>query len=97
MDGWRDFLFLCSECESPQQLEELFALFLTLEEKEDIGKRVLLVKHLMDKKLSQREIAGKYKVSIAKITRGSNALKIIKRELKEFITRCFTKSAKKPS
>ncbi|MBP9841333.1 MAG: trp operon repressor [Simkaniaceae bacterium] len=91
MTGWEDFLFLCSECTTSHQLDELFSLFLTLEEKEDIGKRVLLVKNLMAKKLSQRDIAQKCHVSIAKITRGSNALKMISQGLKEFISRCFNK------
>ncbi len=91
MTGWEDFLFLCSKCKNTKQLQELFDLFLTLEEKADINKRVLLVKHLMEEKLSQREISEKYQVSIAKITRGSNALKTIKKELREFIARCFRK------
>ena len=91
MTGWKDFLYLCSECRSSGELEELLNLFLTLEEKEAVGKRVLIIKHLMEEKLTQREIAAKYQVSIAKITRGSNALKIIKTALKEFLSRCFNK------
>jgi TrpR family trp operon transcriptional repressor len=74
-DGWRRFVRLCSQCKNPEELEEILDLFLTLEEKEDLSKRYLIVKALLDEKLTQREIASGLHVSISKITRGSNALK----------------------
>lgn len=81
-DGWRAFIELCSRFKG-EELSELFDLFLTLEEKEDIGKRFQILKALIKEKLTQREIAEKQKVSISKITRGSNALKIISKDLRE--------------
>lgn len=76
-DGWRKFLELCSMIQSPKEFERLFNLFLTIEEKETLSSRFLIIKALLEEKLTQREIAETYKVSIAQITRGSNALKII--------------------
>jgi TrpR family transcriptional regulator, trp operon repressor len=80
--GWEGFLQLCANIQSPETLKEVFDLFFTLEEKETFAARYLVVKALLDSKLSQREIASELKVSIAQITRGSNALKIISPKLK---------------
>lgn len=83
VDGWRAFIKLCSHFKTNEELKELFDLFLTLEEKEDVAKRFRILKALLDEKLTQREIAEKLGVSISKITRGSNALKIISSQLRE--------------
>jgi TrpR family trp operon transcriptional repressor len=82
-DGWRAFIELCSHFKKIGELRELFDLFFTLEEKEDVAKRFSILKALLEENLTQREIAEKLGVSISKITRGSNALKIISSHLKE--------------
>ena len=82
-DGWRAFIKLCGQFNHPEELEELFDLFFTHEEKEALSKRHDLVKALLDEGMTQREIAERLEVSISKITRGSNALKIISNKLKE--------------
>jgi len=84
-DGWWLFLKLCSLMRTEKELNELFGLLLTLEEKEDCAGRALIIKDLLKEEKSQREIADDLNVSIAKITRGSNALKIISPELREFL------------
>jgi TrpR family trp operon transcriptional repressor len=76
-DGWWGFLTLCSKIKSPEEFKRFFDLFLTMEEKETIGRRFLIIKALQDGQLTQREIADQFAVSISQITRGSNALKII--------------------
>jgi TrpR family trp operon transcriptional repressor len=81
-EGWQDFLRLCATIQSPEEFNQLFNLFLTIEEKETLASRYLIIKALLGENLTQREIAEQYKVSIAQITRGSNALKIISPELK---------------
>lgn len=82
-EGWQDFLVLCSQIDSSEELNLLFDLFFTIEEKETLTSRYLVIKTLLAGKHTQREIAEIYKVSIAQITRGSNALKIVSPELKE--------------
>ena len=84
-EGWQDFLKLCSKIDSVEELSELFDLFFTIEEKETLASRYLIIKSLVEGKHTQREIAEKSKVSIAQITRGSNALKIISSKLKELL------------
>ena len=81
-DGWRGFLSLCSEAESPEKLSELLWLFLTPEERKDIATRYLIVRELVRGKKTQREMAKDLGVSIAKITRGSNFLKMISKDLR---------------
>lgn len=84
-DGWRGFLSLCSKAESPRRLDELLWLFLTLEERKDIATRYLIVRELVQGKKTQREMAKELGVSIAKITRGSNFLKIISKDLRRLL------------
>lgn len=81
--GWQEFLELCAKIRSPDELREVFDLFMTIEEKETLSSRYLIIKALVEGELTQREIADVFKVSIAQITRGSNALKIISPKLKE--------------
>lgn len=83
--GWQEFLKLCSEINSPKEFAEFFDLFLTIEEKETLASRYLIIKAMLEGDLTQREIAETHKVSIAQITRGSNALKIISPELKDIL------------
>lgn len=75
IDGWRSFLKLCRAAKGEKELDELFWLLLTPEERKDISTRILIVKELVRGEKTQRQIAKDLKVSIAKITRGSNFLK----------------------
>ncbi len=82
-DGWQEFLKLCIQIKNTSEFNEFFDLFLTIEEKETLASRFLIIKSMLEGKLTQREISEKHKVSIAQITRGSNALKIISPKLRE--------------
>jgi TrpR family transcriptional regulator, trp operon repressor len=83
--GWLDFLELCSKIKNPENFNRFFELFLTIEERENIASRYLIIKALLEGKITQRELAETHKVSIAQITRGSNALKTIDSEFKKFL------------
>jgi len=74
--AWQKFIHLCAQCKTKQQLNDLFAVFLTMAEQEDIAARYTILTQLLKNKKPQRAIAKELKVSIAKITRGSNAIKI---------------------
>lgn len=86
-DGWNPFLELLTKVGQPEKMKLLMDLFLTIEEKETIASRYLIVKALLEGKLTQREISDQFGVSISQITRGSNALKIIDAELKSFLNK----------
>ena len=79
--GINGFIDLCLHCKDRKSLETILDVFLTQEEKSDIADRYLIVRELLKQEYSQRDIAKKFDVSIAKITRGSNELKRIKPEL----------------
>ena len=83
--SWKQFLELCDELSSHKELDPFFDLFLTIEERETLASRYLIIRALLEGKLTQREIAEKYKISISQITRGSNALKIISPKLKKLL------------
>lgn len=83
--GWSQFLTLCRASESTHQLDQLFSLLFTLEEKDQLAMRVQLVRELLRGEKTQRQISQDLKISIAKITRGSNALKTVDEALKSFI------------
>lgn len=83
--GWKDFLTLFSQVNAPELLDELCGLLFTLEEKEQLALRVELVKELIQGQKTQRDISRDLNISIAKITRGSNALKIVSDPLKDYI------------
>lgn len=88
-EGWLKFLDLCAKMKGPADFNNLFALFLTYEERETMASRYLIVKALLEEELTQREIAEQYGVSIAQITRGSNALKITSQEFRKKLKRKF--------
>lgn len=96
-EGWNEFLELCSKIRTPEEFKEFFDLFMTIEEKGTLASRYRIIKALLDDELTQREIAEKFKVSIAQITRGSNALKIISVSLENALKSKLkkTKHAKK--
>ncbi len=81
-EGWLDFIQLCTKIKSADEFQELFDLFFTIEEKETLASRFLIIKALLAEALTQREIAETHKMSIAQITRGSNAMKIISPEMR---------------
>lgn len=83
--GWDTFLALCSKLQSKKELDRFFDLFLTIEEKNLLSSRTLIIKELLEDKLTQREIAKIHQVSIAQITRGSNALKRMDPATKKFL------------
>lgn len=76
-DGWRGFKALLAHIESDKDLEAFFALFLTHKEREEIAGRYLIVRDLVQGELTQRAIAKAHGISIANVSRGSNALKTI--------------------
>ena len=84
-EGWRCFLNWCSATQDKALLTELFDCLLTPEEKESIETRCLIVQALLDQEKPQRQISEDLKVSIAKITRGSNQLKRISEKLKKYL------------
>lgn len=83
--GWQEFLSLCHKTKTTQTLDKLLRLYLTQEEVQAISMRDLIVRELLKGEKTQREMAKTLHVSIAKITRGSNSLKLIDEDLKQLL------------
>ena len=83
--GWWRCLALCAEQNTPEEMDTLFNLLLTIEERKDIADRYLIIRDLLKAEKTQREMAADLQVSIAKITRGSNSLKTIGENLRNFL------------
>lgn len=83
--GWNQFLHWCQQIEDEKQLNALFELVLTPEERSDIATRCQIIKELLIQEVNQRDISKNLNVSIAKITRGSNELKRTKAEIIEYV------------
>ena len=83
--GWDGFIELCCKIQDKQELSNLLDFLFTIEEKEHLTSRILLVRELLRRKKTQREIAKDLNVSIAKITRGSNALKQMPEQVKQLL------------
>lgn len=89
-DGWRKFLELMAEESDLARLEELSRLLFTAEERDAISKRIRIIEELLKEEKTQREIAADFHLSIAKITRGSNALKEISPKMKRVLKKKLT-------
>jgi len=65
--------------------DELLELLCTINELEQINARIEIIRGLVKGKETQRELAQRLNLSIAKITRGSNELKRMSPRLLEFL------------
>ncbi len=83
---WEQFIQLCAQLKTPKQFSDFFNLCLTRAEQEDIAVRYGIIQALLSGGKSQRDIAKRLGVSIAKITRGSNALRIADQKIKKLFT-----------
>lgn len=84
--GWQGFLALCLKARSAEDLDKIFRLHLTQEEQQAVAMRYLIVRELIKGEKTQRDMARDLHVSIAKITRGSNSVKLIDQRLRDLIT-----------
>ncbi len=75
---------------SKQLSYELFLFLFTSQELEQLTARFEIVQSLVQAKKTQREIAAELGLSIAKITRGSNELKRISKDLKAYLGDYFS-------
>ncbi len=87
--AFKQFIDLALTEKDPQLSIDLFDLFFTPEEKNDFATRYLIIKMLLQQEKTQREIAKELKVSISKITRGSNELKRMSPKLLDYLREKF--------
>ena len=74
---WVQVIKLLQRQQDAQTLQALMEVLLTREEREAVGTRLAIMRALLAANESQREIARRIGVSIAKVTRCSNFLKTL--------------------
>ena len=85
--GLIKFIQLCQKTKDESKLMAIFELFFTPEEQIDLANRYNIIQALIENKQTQREMAKELKVSIAKITRGSNELKRVDETLLVYLAK----------
>ena len=83
---WSAFMNLCLKVKTKKEFVELFDCMLTAAEIEDIAARHAILHALLQGKHTQRELSKNLQISIAKITRCSNALRITDPKIKKLLT-----------
>lgn len=86
-EGWWQFLTAFASINDAETLNAFMHLFLTMEERTSVADRYRIIRELVKGEKTQRQIAADLNVSIAKITRGSNSLKIIDESLKTLLVK----------
>lgn len=81
---WRSFVKLCAAL-SETELDKMFNLFMTAAERDDIADRYIILKAMLNTAKTHREIAADYNISLAKVSRGSNAIKTAQEYYPEII------------
>lgn len=84
-DAWQQLVELIFNIDDKEKLNEILHVFLTISERETIQDRFALIQSLLTTKQTQREISKNLKISITKVTMGSNALKVIDDDLKALL------------
>ncbi|QGM80833.1 trp operon repressor [Otariodibacter oris] len=83
---WQRFIDLLKQSVVEDRVEELLSMLLTTDERSSLGLRVQIIDALLNGQDSQREIQQQLNTSAATITRGSNMLKTIEPEIRDWIS-----------
>ncbi|MEM7403077.1 MAG: trp operon repressor [Myxococcota bacterium] len=93
--GWNQLVQLLLQVQDEQHMNELLRLLLTFNERESLANRYRIVQELLCSHKPQRQIVKELRVSIAKVTAGSNGLKHISGSLKQLLQQQMTTATAK--
>jgi len=88
---WKKLVQLFLKAKNEEKMNALLHALLTISERESLVDRYRIIRELLLSEKPQREISEDLKVSIAKITAGSNELKRTTDEFKTFLQRSMKK------
>lgn len=91
---WQAVLELLKKAYQDHREEDMLTLLLTSDECETLATRVKIIEELLRGSINQRELKNQLGTGIATITRGSNSLKTLSPEFKEWLTRNICSSTK---
>jgi TrpR family trp operon transcriptional repressor len=89
MNEIKKIIALITKAPTESMRLELAQLLFTADELSQLEARYAIIKSLFEKEESQRELAARLGLSIAKITRGSHALRRISPKLRVYLGEFF--------
>ncbi|KGQ33872.1 Trp operon repressor [Gallibacterium anatis] len=85
LDRWQELITFLRQGFASGKEQEVLMMLLTPDERDSLGLRLQIVKQLLEKKSSQREIQQNLNTSVATITRGSNLIKSIEPDFLQWV------------
>ncbi|MDA3979215.1 trp operon repressor [Gallibacterium sp. AGMB14963] len=85
LEQWQQVLDFLKNGFTEGKEQEMLMMLLTPDERDSLGLRLQIIKQLLEKKLSQREIQQNLNTSVATITRGSNLIKSIDSDFLQWV------------
>ncbi|OBW92424.1 Trp operon repressor [Gallibacterium genomosp. 3] len=85
LEQWQQVLDFLKNGFAEGKEQEMLMMLLTPDERDSLGLRLQIIKQLLEKKLSQREIQQNLNTSVATITRGSNLIKSIDSDFLQWV------------
>lgn len=89
---WQQFVTLVKQAVEEDRTDDLFTMLLTSDERNSLGLRVQIINALLNANLPQREIQQQLNTSAATITRGSNMLKTVAPEIRDWVSQKLNKN-----
>lgn len=91
-DDWQKTISFFEQAFTDQRQFDLFKLLMTSDERDALITRVKIVKALLEGKVNQRQLKDELGIGIATITRGSNSLKEVSPDFKQWLGQTLLKN-----
>jgi len=90
-DDWQKTVDFLSRAFDNNHQFDIFKLLMTIDERNALITRVKIVKALLEGKINQRQLREQLGIGIATVTRGSNSLKDVSPEFKQWLEEVLVK------
>jgi len=90
-DDWQKTVDFLNKAFDDNHQFDIFKLLMTIDERNALITRVKIVKALLEGKINQRQLREQLGIGIATVTRGSNSLKDVSPEFKQWLEKILLK------
>ncbi|OOE86098.1 trp operon repressor [Salinivibrio sharmensis] len=95
--GWQDVIALVRRAGKDDNDDALLTALLTPDERDTLVARINILHELLEGRMSQRQLSQLLGVGIATVTRGSNELKRMDDETKNWLADLLKREAEEPT